>query len=469
MSEPERPEPPEHGGSRAMSEPEPPEQDPQRSRRRRPAGGVQSAIRRRVKDLARDVEDKAASSSRRRVHVPLAAARMVVHVMRQYFRDRCPQQASSLSFQAVLSVVPLMAVTLAVLRATHAMNAESALVDFIADKVVPISRVELAAKLRAFSENVTFQSLGLLGLLGTIILAFLMVNTLEGVVNRIWRSEHRRSLTQKFVVFYATATIGPFILATSLYQAARFGLTSGWSGFVFSFGATLAGFFLLNYFLPATKVRARAAFVGSAAATILFELAKHGFSLYVSGFAFERYSGIYGALAVMPLWLVWIYYSWLVVLFGIELTYAVQNVHLIQRLDRRTASSLETEILERVNGVVATRVMVAVCRAYATGDKVLARDAIADRFDLSDDAVDRLLVRLKDAGLVLEVEGDAVGLIPARPPGELTVADVLGAFRDSDARDQTGSDADGPLDRLLRELEEDESRRTTDVTLAELI
>jgi membrane protein len=458
MSEPEQPEPKE------------PEQlEPKEPARRRRPVGVQTAIRRRVKDLARGVEEKAAASSQRRVHLPLVIARMAVHVMRQYVRDRCPQQASSLSFQAVLSVVPLMAVTLAILRATHAMNAESALVDFIAEKLVPISRVELAAKLRTFSENVTFQSLGLAGLLGTIVLAFLMVNTLEGVINRIWRSEHRRSLTQKFVVFYATATIGPFILATSLYQAAQFGLTSGWSGFVFSFGATLAGFFLLNFFLPATKVRARAAFVGSAAATILFELAKHGFGLYVSGFAFERYSGIYGALAVIPLWLVWIYYSWLVVLFGVELTYAVQNAHLIQRLDRRTASSLETEILERVNGVVATRVMVAVSRAYASGDKVLSREAIADRFDLSDDAVDRLLARLKDARLVLEVEGDAVGLIPARPPDELTVADVLGAFRDSDARDLTGTDADGPLDRLLRELEEDESRRTTDVTLAELI
>lgn len=462
-----------------MSEPDRPIDPPaatpagKAAKLRRPraaTGGVPGAIRRRVEGLARNVEERAAAASERTVPLPLAAARLLVHVMRQYMRDRCPQQASSLSFQAVLAVVPLMAVGLAVLRATRAMEAESALVEFIAEKVVPISRIELADKLRAFSENVTFQSLGLLGLLGTIVIAFLMVDSLEGVVNRIWRSEHRRSLTQKFVVFYATVTLGPFILATSLYQAARFGLTSGWSGFVFSFVATLAGFFLLNYFLPAGKVRARSAFIGAASATILFELAKHGFSLYVAGFAFERYSGIYGALAVVPLWLVWIYYSWLVVLFGVEITYIVQNAHLIQRLDRRGTSSVENEILERVNGVVAARVMVAVTRAYARDDKFVTREAIGDRFDLSDDAVDRLLARLKNAGIVLEVDGDAVGLIPARPPDEITVAQVLAAFRDSDARDLARTPDDGgALDRLLRDLEADETRRTADVRLSELV
>src|SRR5690606_32447014 len=139
---------------------------------------------------------------------------------------------------------------LAALRATGAMHAESTFVEFLSAKLIPVSRYEIAEMLRGWVSHVSVKSLGIAGLSSTVLLAFVMFNNVERTMNQIWRVERRRPLTQKFVVFYATATIGPALFATSLYNAARFGLTEGLLGVVVSASVTYVAIFLANFFLP---------------------------------------------------------------------------------------------------------------------------------------------------------------------------------------------------------------------------
>jgi len=244
---------------------------------------------------------------------------------------------------------------------------------------------------------------------------------------------------------------------------------TGISGGLFSFTATFGALFLANYFIPACPVRPRAALIGALVSTVLFEVSKYGFQLYVSSFAFDRYAGIYGALAVLPLWLVWIYYSWLTLLLGFEVAHAAQNLHLLERTDRRGTLSLENELLTRVNGVVAARIMLAITEAYLTGQKVVTRRALENRFDLSDEVLTRITARLVDHDLLIEVEGDHSGFLPARPPARITLAQVLGAFR---ADDTLAAGPGGPrtkLDKVLTDLEADALQRTTRLTLEDLV
>jgi membrane protein len=428
--------------------------------------GARRAWRRRVAELVHRAENRGLPGTRRRVRFSLYVIRLIAQVLRQWARDHCPQQAASLAFQTVLSVVPVLAVCLAALRATGLIEAESALVNFLSERFIPVSRAELSRTLLAWSENVTFQSLGLVGLVTTVILGFVMWSSLEQIMNHIWRVERRRSVAQKFMVFYATATIGPLLIGVSLYQAAKFGLVEGGSGLLVSLVCSFLALFLANYFLPGTRVRVRPAAIGAAVTTVLFELAKYLFNLYVSEVAFERYSGVYGALAVAPICLAWIYWSWLMLLLGAEVAHAAQNIRLLERSERRGVLSLENELLHRVNGPTAARVMVAVSEAYLSGKKVLSHRQIADRFDLSPDAVERLARRLKDADLLIEVEGDYTGFVPARPPGEITLADVLAAFRTGD-RDGAGGDRSG-VDAVLAEIEAGALARTAPITLAQL-
>ncbi len=393
--------------------------------------------------------------------------RVASQVLAQWARDRCPQQAASLAFQTVLSIVPLLAVTLAVLRATGAMEAESSFVDFIATEMLPVSREHIASNLIAWSGNITFKSLGIVGLVTTLILAFIMINSLERIINTIWRSERRRSLAQKFIVFYATATIAPLLMGTSLYHATRFGLTSGVAGFALSFFATLIALFFANYFLPARSVRFRSAAIGALISAVLFELAKHAFRLYVTQFALAKFEGIYGAVAIIPLFLLWVYYCWLTMLLGVETAYASDNLHILEHTERRQALSLEQQ-MERVNGPVAARVMVEICRVYSQGDKSISRRRLQDQFDLTTNGLESLLHRLKTRSLVLEVEGDHPGLLPARPPSTISLRQVLDAFRSDDIQKDSGTNQ-SKLDQVLADLDAHTQQRTDTLQLSELL
>ncbi|HUH01372.1 MAG TPA: YhjD/YihY/BrkB family envelope integrity protein, partial [Kofleriaceae bacterium] len=288
------------------------------------------------------------------------------------------------------------------------------------------------------------------------------------VANHIWRAERKRSLAQKFVVFYATATVGPALIGYSLYHAAAAGLTRGVSGLLLSFATTFGAMWMANYFIPASRVRWRPAIAGALVGTVLFELSKYAFGFYVTEFALERYAGVYGAVAVAPLWLVWVYYTWLTLLLSFEISHAAQNLHLLEQVERRGVMSLENELLHRVNGVVAARIMVAVSQAYTRGDKVTTRRSLEARFDMSAEVLARIIERLREHDLVIEVDGDTRGLLPARPPGQIALASILRAFRGDD----TDLDLDphgSKLQKVLTDLEADALQRTGHLYLDQLL
>lgn len=395
----------------------------------------------------------------------ISLIRQLVH---QWVRDRCPQQAASLAFQTVLSVVPLTAVAMAALRLWGDVGAESTLVAFLSEEFIPVSREVIATQLTEWSTNISMRSLGIMGLCTTVLLAFILVNNLEKTINAIWRSDRKRPLAQKFVVFYATVTLGPLLMGASLYEATQAGLTEGSGRFLIGVSTSFGALFFANYFLPVKRARMRAAMAGALVSTVLLELAKYAFKVYVTNFAFGSMSGIYGALAVIPLWLLWVYYGWLVFLLGVEVAYATQNLGFLQRRDRRGPMSLENEIVRRVNGVLASRIMMAIAAAYINGQKVTSRTTLEDIFDLSGEVLDRIAARLKGHDLILEVEGEFSGYLPARPPSEISLSQVLSAFRNDDIS-QAAHNPRTRLDQILAQLDEDARSRTEDLYFDQLV
>jgi membrane protein len=422
-----------------------------------------------VENLATVPAQNPDGTLRKRVFYPVYVLRILIATIRQWVRDRCPQQASSLAFQTALSLVPIIAMTLAVLRATGSFEASSSLVDFVSTQVIPISRREISETLLTYAGNFSVQTTGFLGFLVTLLLSFLMFNSIENIFNDVWRVEKRRSLGQMFVVFYLLITIVPCLLGISLYHAARYGLTSGWWGALGALASTFGGLLFANKLLPATRVRWAPAAIGALLSALAFEAAKHLFRLYVAKVAFQKSLGVYGALGLVPLFLVWIYYSWLVILLGAEVAHTVQNLQHLERLDRRGRLSPENEIFEKVNGVVAARLLVAIVEAWIRGEKGVTRRSLASRFDLTEEAIDRIMRRLKDRDLVLEVDGDATGYLPARAPSEITLAEVFAPFRGADVLATRKSGSASRLDEVLHELDEQSKGLTSGVTLDELL
>jgi len=398
---------------------------------------------------------------RRRVAYPLYVLRVAIQLGKQWARDKCPQIAASLAFQSALSLVPVLAVTSALLSATGALSAQSALVDYLSNQVFPAVGEDFFHHLMAFVQNVRTGALGPFGLAITIVLAYTLFHSVENVFGQIWQVQRGRPLLAKFLIFYTLATLMPFLVGLSLYQTARY--FQAVRGSLFSFASIWLALNLVNKLLPRTQVRWRAALAGATVSALLFELAKFGYTRYVTVVALAGYHGVYGAVAIIPISLVWMYVAWLVILFGAECAHAAQNLRVLEALDRRAHGD---DPRDKVNGVVALRVLAAVAAHYQAGGKALSEDELARRFDVAEDVIQLITEKLKSRDLLVEVQGDVTGLFLARPPEQITLEQVLADFRSPDVRaDQTSP----RLDALLRALEQTRREQVGALTLADLL
>jgi membrane protein len=393
--------------------------------------------------------------------------RLCVQVVTQWRRDRCPQHAAGLSFQSVLSIVPALAVALAAVRATGAMGAESALVKFLSTEFIPLSREEISSKLLAWSANINFQSLGIVGLVAILLIAFVTFNALELTINSIWRVEKRRSLPKRLATFYLTASIGPLFFGLSLYQAAKIGLTEGWLGVLLSAILAFTGLFFINFILPATKVRISAAVAGALVNTVAVELAKYGFAYYVAGFGMDRYSGIYGPVATVPLFLIWIYWSWLMLLLGVEVSHTVQNLHVMESAERRLTFSLEDELEKRVNASTATQVVAAIAAAQSRGAEGLSRFRITEEFTLSDDAM-RLITNRLEAHDLLRAPAENELWSLAREADKISLLEIFDAFRTGGELSDPKRLGASPAEAAIKDVMSQSRSRAAEVFIADI-
>ena len=256
----------------------------------------------------------------------------LLYLGRRTASDNCPETASSLTFTSLLALVPLMAIGFATFSAFPVFTGmREDIQAFVFNNFVPHSGEVIQQYLETFTQNAG--QLTIFGLVGLAVAAVMLLATIEGAFNRIWRVERQRPLLVRILAFWAILTVGPVLFGFSLsissflFAYAQASGVEEYAGSVIPLArlapATLGfvGFTVLYTFIANRPVRWRHAAAGALTATILFELLKKGFGLYVS--AFPTYQAIYGALSVLPILLLWIYLSWLVALLGAEVTAAL--------------------------------------------------------------------------------------------------------------------------------------------------
>ena len=268
-----------------------------------------------------------------------------LQVLRQRFReDRLGLTAGSLTFTTMIALVPLATVMLAVFSAFPIFGQfQGALEKYLIQSLVPegIARPVLGA-LTQFSAKA--HRLGAVGLAALGLTALALMLTIDRTLNAIWRVRQPRPLGQRVLVYWAVATLGPLLLGASLTLTSYAVSTSrGWVGalpggvslllevleFLLLAGAMAA----LFHHVPNTSVRWRHALSGGLFVAVGVEVAKKGLAWYL--LKVPTYSTIYGAFATVPIFLVWLYLGWLVVLFGAVIAaYAPSlSLHLRHRAD----------------------------------------------------------------------------------------------------------------------------------------
>jgi membrane protein len=402
----------------------------------------------------------AAMALTRRARAGVYVARLAIRILKQWARDRCPQQAAALAFQSTLSLVPILAIAFTVLRGAGALDAESRLVDFLAREV--FLDADLARRLQEFSEKISTGAAGSLGLLFTFVTCYSLYDGVEQIFNDIWRVHVRRALMRKFLTFYALVTLLPVLAGLYLYWSGKLAASAPVLRFLGPFAIQFVALLLTNKLLPHTTVRWRAAVVGTMVTALLLESLKWIVVTFAKAILLTSYTGVYGSVALVPMLLIWIYSSWVLILLGVEIAHAMQNLRRLEAQDHRRLGD------EPVNGLVATQLLAAVAGDHERGGRGLGVDALAQEFGLSPEVVERICDRLKERGLIAEVQGDKQGFIPGRAATAIPVADVLAAFRSTDLATADGLTSKA-LAALITDLQADRTKRIDGLTVADLI
>ncbi|MYM73572.1 YihY family inner membrane protein [Duganella sp. FT134W] len=320
---------------------------------------------------------------------------------RRLQEESVPQVAGSLTFTTVFALVPLLTIALAIFTTFPIFNTfRSSLEAYFVQSVMPktISSTILNY-LTMFASKAT--RLSAVGAVALIFTSIAMMNLIERVFNRIWRVRGQRSWTKRILVYWALISLGPLLIGVSLTLSSQvFMATSDLVGdvpilgaliyTVLSFTLTMATFTLLYVVVPNRDVDWHDAAWGGLVAGLAFEIAKRGFAIFIT--QFPTYSKIYGALAALPLFLLWVYVSWMITLFGALLTAALPVV----KYERWWHEALPGG--EFVDAMAILRVLHV---ASVCGDTALVSSGqIRERTRLGFDEMDNLLERMVAEGWV---------------------------------------------------------------------
>ena len=344
------------------------------------------------------------------------------HLWQHFAEVRCFESAAMLSYTTLLAIVPLMAVVFSVVAAFPVFDqAVIEVQDFVFQNFVPAAGDVIQQYLDQFVErSATMTGTGTVFL---VITAILLMATIEKSLNRIWCVKQPRRLSNRLVIYWAVLTLGPILIGASLglssYLAALPLLAPefarGWLQAMFlgltPFLIAFVAFTLIFLVVPNRRVQWHHALVGGLVSSLLFELSKRGFVLYISHF--PTYERLYGALATIPIFLIWIYLSWVVILLGASVTAALTTFS-YQRADWRWHA--------RHRFVLAVRLLGHLWIAQRDSGGVSPEQLLGLEPGATDSDLQSILMPMANADLV-QVDQDGDWFLSA-DLAELTLADL---------------------------------------------
>lgn len=244
--------------------------------------------------------------------------------------DRLTTSAASLAYTSILALVPLITVIFSLLSAFPIFNeASQSLRELLYDNLAPAASDTIQQYLDQFIANTN--KMTVFGIVGLLVTSLLLISSIDSALNYIWRTKRRRSFMYNLSMYWTVLTLGPILIGASIAISSYIFSTKWLTGTTVShflvgflpFIISVIGFWLLYCIVPTEPVPAKESIIGAVVAAILFELGKKVFAIYVT--SFPTYQLIYGVLSSIPLLLIWIYFSWCIILFGAEVAASLAN------------------------------------------------------------------------------------------------------------------------------------------------
>ena len=366
-------------------------------------------------------------------HLATTATAFALYALRRFNVDGCFAAAGALSYTTLVSLVPLAVIALGSLSSFPIFApVRDQLLQLALENFVPSIGEQAAWWFRVFAESATQTTA--IGVAGIATTGVLLLVTVEDQLNLIWRVTAPRPWVQRLLAYWTLITLGPLLVGISLSlstyfeiaarqvgfgQEAMVWLASSWlHGLARAVPALLefVALTLLYCLIPNCTVRWRDGAFGAVIATVAIEILKVGFSIYIGASSF--YSTVYGALAIIPIFLLWMYISWMAVLLGAVVAAALPKWRIDQRIGNASAGGVRLGL--------SLALIAALVRAQKHGE-ARSTSALAAELGVATTVIDEHLKPLAEAGFAAHRQDGCWVL--AWSPETATLHDLYKALR----------------------------------------
>ncbi len=407
----------------------------------------------------------------------LRVTRLLVTLARDLLSGQLTLRAMSLVYTTLLSIVPLLALSFSVLKAFGVHNQiEPALRNFLA----PLGGQadEIIEHIIQFVARVHVGVLGAVGFALLLYTAISLVQKIEESFNFIWHVAESRGMGERFSRYLSVLLVGPILVFSALGMTAAvagsdpirgllavepLGRAAYAAGRLLPYVLVIGAFSFIYVFVPNTRVRLWPALTGGIVGGLLWQTGGWAFAAFVA--ASTRYSAIYSGFAILVLFMIWLYLSWLILLFGAAVAFYRQHPEYV------LPQSGEPRLSNRMRERLALAVMSLIAQHHRDGRPPWTLPQLAQRLRVPTHALRVVLAALRQSDLLAQTSGDPPAYLPARDLARLSVSSLLQAVR-SAGEDRYLNPASLPVsptvEQALQRIEEGLDALLEDLSVAAL-
>ncbi len=394
-------------------------------------------------------------------------------LIRGYVDDDLTIHASSLTFVTLTSLVPILAVGFALVRGLGMGEEQLAKISEMEwIEQMPETFQVFVQQILEIVNTTNFAALGWIGLAFFVLTAVLVLANVEKSFNRVWGVDKNRSILRQITNYTSVLVLVPLLLGVAGGLKAQLAISekffevdvNAWLQNLASFATMWLAIGFLYVFVPNTRVRMRPALISSLITTLIFLGWMRLFALMQTGVA--RYGLIYGAFAAVPVFLFWMYVTWVILLLGAEFTFALQNSDTFQLESAADSASMRSRIL------VALMVLRRAGVSMATGKGFFDTTDFARKNKAPIRLINSVVATLVDKGYLAQVASRDAGYVLMRAPDTIRIRSLVGEMiSDGGGHPEVEESLtlDAPLKETLAKIESSLAQGFGDMTLGDMV
>jgi membrane protein len=363
------------------------------------------------------------------ISVPIDFIHILILSVRRFISEKRLLWAASLTYTTIFSLIPLLSVVFFLFKVFGGFtDLENTVRPFVYKSLAPGAQEKVITTINGLVDSINFSNIGAFGTVVLIISVVLLLGEMEYALNEIWVTKEKRPVFYRIAIYWTSLTVGPLLLAASLvivatlqsYKAVK--IIEPYINVDFyawlPYFLVWTAFTGLYVFLPNTKVKLRSALIGGIIGGTLWHLAGLGFTLYTSKVVFY-YPRVFGPLAAIPLFLLWVFISWVLFLLGAEIAYHCDHFKFYK------AISYSPQLSNQDREYLTLRKLFLITKRYLSDQSPPSLRMISESLKIPAHITEELITPLLARGILFESSRYPRRFVCGKDPRGIKLSDIL--------------------------------------------